>query len=1524
MIERSNELALAVEKYSQYVTPKVVARFGDNRFLENIQAQSSNQSYDKAIESYKPNLYWKFYDNLYTASDEFNNIRVVSDSSGGNNHGTVQGSEGLVFPVGVQPPEMDPENPVAYTQSIFGSGIFAYNDFPFSNASEMKSPPVDDSFLRVSDFDLSSSFDFTYSNFPLETDKQSPYLTSVNLNKWTIVNRKFKIENNTADVLDKYITVSNLPKRLDHALVETGGADGTIVAQLGASPTRLSNGQPLGPSSQFDYAPRDGQGVIIRYKDDDNYIVVFLTSQRQILKIIEYVDGKPAPLTGTAQWSFSGLPIQQMTTSQRLKIVFVGNVLKVYIIRNGVDNFVGVAISATNLQNIGTSHGVAAVLDAARTSAPRWGYLSLETSQSADYSFSGDGAKISADNLNFTFNNKMTLGMAIKFPNFSGQKYFAGFRSSSNFILSFAIENSTLKIFLKGQASESASVVDYLISYTPQTPFTPNNWINIFLTINNNIVTLFVNGQPVGSISDYLDSVLLATINSIEALSYSYNASIDDFFILPEALTESEALRVHKLGSSSASFFDGQSIFNEMQIFNTIEEETFPYISLDGVDELGGSLVVNGEFYLIGDRVEPDDKYFFLSRQKSSSVQSSGEYLFEDDPYIFASFNKIRVNRFTFATGSMLSKIARFTLLYHRYGDPKNEFQELFSDQFEKLDSKFDLHLDNTEIIDEIRIIIHSTISPSSRALIHQLNLYYEEDISDDVISFDFSKVRDNYEATLPVGSTAANNGLLVLNNIHKKYNRCNAESPYYGYIEPETKISIGLTYEIAENVYETIPLGESLFVDSWNISSDAMTAEAAISDWSVILQELTADNGFVFEDIVAGRAARDVVRAAGFPSEKIKYYDSYQRTVLRDRPVAFFRLNDVGGEGGIVDEWAGISGEVVGSPSNIQFRSTPVVEQEKDFEIINESRSLASLYNITAESVGLESAKTRAPNYSVFVDSLVANDSNGSIDPNPYLIVSSNNSGKLSFVNDFSIELCMKPTFIEEGDERSLIAKKDSTNNNYHIYTKKLNNKYIIGASVKTSNGDYNVEHEFDNGLNINYHIVLVKTSNQIKLFVNNVLKATSLLGSVNSFSSSILFFKESSTSLSFNGYLSNVSFYDKALKDYQVNEHYETFSLKRLYVFPYLYFFDSTYWDGLLEFATADVGMFYFNEYNDFIYEYKNAFHEEVIKNHSEVQHYFNYDKNIINSTYISDIQANKIEVEVSPKSKINTAVQSLWRAESGESLAITKLEENISITSNSVRVSNTENPIWPRSGYIKINNEIIKYNNRSINTFTELERGQFETIPAAHNSQTICREVRVYDFTFSEKPAVSIRYPFVIAQIFEGRVDVDKFESTPFGGKVVVSASTSAQNQPSSKSDTSNLVFLEGRNPLTEKEYFFSIAGVSIAEKTSEERVKSESRSFGKKTLRPKQMLIQNRFIQSSAYAKEVADFLITYFGDPVPIIDVDAIGIPFLQLGDLVEIDKMPDLDIDKKLFWIIETSITYDGGVSQSFKLRSKQ
>jgi hypothetical protein len=499
-------------------------------------------------------------------------------------------------------------------------------------------------------------------------------------------------------------------------------------------------------------------------------------------------------------------------------------------------------------------------------------------------------------------------------------------------------------------------------------------------------------------------------------------------------------------------------------------------------------------------------------------------------------------------------------------------------------------------------------------------------------------------------------------------------------------------------------------------------------------------------------------------------------------------------------------------------------------------------------------------------------------------------------------------------------------TIDSYNMRYKLLLQNYSTSATyyITSSNVDIKKSHLI--------HVVKTAGSpNKYELFIDGISAGSitpTLAGSPSAEQAAI-------ETVSNSAYVSNFLYYDYPLTSSQITKHKNAFNVSIVPTYKYLSAAETTYWDAMLNIATADLGMFYIDEYGYFRYEYRNILHETTEDRFQTVQYNLSDEVNIIGGDIATEIQTNKVTVTVSKISTNSNAVSTIWSAPDGESLAATRLTEDLSLSSSYIALENLDDPIWLPSGYVKIDDEIIKYkaifNNK---TLVNLERGAFGTTPSVHTSGARAREARFYSAVYTSSPATIANYPFISEQtgIYgESHIDIDFYYNTSFESQILISAKD--PGDPIHIEDNipyyfkrgdgySNIVILQGTDKFTNLSYNFEITGLNASLSETQDtvnkisnKIDSNIRKFG-----VKELTLQNQFISNKKYAEIVADYILDYYSNPIKILNLEVTGIPQLQLGDLVNITKFDQLGIIDTKFWVIESKISYDGGIKHSLVL----
>ena len=579
--------------------------------------------------------------------------------------------------------------------------------------------------------------------------------------------------------------------------------------------------------------------------------------------------------------------------------------------------------------------------------------------------------------------------------------------------------------------------------------------------------------------------------------------------------------------------------------------------------------------------------------------------------------------------------------------------------------------------------------------------------------------------------------------------------------------------------------------------------------------------------------------------------------------------------------------------------------------------------------------------NYGVYISSPVLNSDTGLVsDPtnksvylqsNSYIRIPNHSSWQLSntsstnYTNEFTIEayvLFNNGTFNTTGEYISCWSNASPTSG-FEFYANSSSNGFKVVTSSNTVTLSSNVSLSTSNFT----HIVVTNKSGAIKYYVNGDLKDTDTANSIVSWSSDLTIGGRGASFTDGTGEVAPSVFrsfkmdefviYNRALSDEQVKNRYIETQIQPITVFPYLYGNNETVKSIADAITLADFGRLYIDEQDYARYEHFYRFFEPSIDQHSVVQANISSDSNLVSADYAVQLQTNKVTVKVAGLASSISGTQPLWRANDPTILTVVELSSNLSNSASSMYVSSTDDPAFPSSGYLKIDNEIIKYNDKTSNQFLSLERGQFATTAASHNANTKVREVRFYDVQFDKAPAYNIKSPFITGILFEdpNTIEIHKAEFGAYGGELIIVASNNVES--------GQYVFAEGTDPLTNKVAFTSIAGVPVVTTEQNSQVKEQKaalddniRKYGLKDL-----VIESQYITDAVHAQKLADFIIAKMSEPVPVLNVQTLAMPKLQLGDRIRISQMNSFDIINADYWVVSHNLSYGDSLSHSLVLR---
>lgn len=985
-----------------------------------------------------------------------------------------------------------------------------------------------------------------------------------------------------------------------------------------------------------------------------------------------------------------------------------------------------------------------------------------------------------------------------------------------------------------------------------------------------------------------------------------FNGDIGEIAVLDTDLTAWEVKALHRsmVSVGTLPYETTDTLFNSGQLINGAKEETFYWAICDAKNKFGYNIGADGAAAAIGDTISASDNYGWMGR-----VKSDGSGVLANE-FAGLRFDPRPVNKVRISTGYEVGGIKDFTLYYI----DEDNVSTSVGGSFTQFQSYVDVTLPDTYQIKELVVQPTSLWNTFDYARIYSIDPIYEVDLSDYVISASIDEIKENLDSTLPIGSTGANALSLLLDNTDLVFNP-HGDSIYAPYIMPDTELFFSLLWELPSGEYEEVKMGDSFYVDTWGVEEGSLTVQPQARDYSKYLQEGTV-NGYLGQNITAGKAIAALMKKVGFPARKIHYYESHADVISNLRPAIWYKFSDTAEDTALVsqdflDHMGLTYGDhnsfplSFGNPSLIPSESL-VVTSNTDRPGVTNTLSFEPKYDAGSTYFGDGGIMSIIPKNVTARNCVILAGADFSMN-------FAFREVKLSYANAQNIILRQRDDFpgTTEGTFRITMEHSPTTGTkSRYLVLSMMDSVSATPNSVRTESN-----YEFGEVLNV----IVTKDGTTYKVWVNGVLEIDETFAGegdvVNPTAMTIPGGDDFGNSAG-NVQMSSFSFFDRVITDAEIDRIITATDIMTVPVFRYLYATDQSYWDAMLEFATADIGMFYFDRNGDFRYDYRDVIHSLAINNDATPVYYLDEDVNIIDGSERVEVQVNKVNVNINSLSSLNTEYASIWQAETGESLCVSTLETSMDANSTVMHITSTDSPLWMTTGLVKVDDEIMTYNGIGGGNLLNLQRGQYGTTPTAHTAGVKAREARYYEVKYTDAPAIAVRYPFLTAEWLYQTAEIDQFYSDHYKSRILVSATESAP------ADT--VVLLEGTNPVTELEYNFRISGVPVKENEgkSDENIEVEARDFAEniRRYRLKEITIDNKFITTKAYASLIAAFILSYYSEPVPLLNLNIHGVPHIQLNDIIEIETYTRLGIENIKYWVIENKIAYDGGIQQSIVL----
>jgi len=196
-------------------------------------------------------------------------------------------------------------------------------------------------------------------------------------------------------------------------------------------------------------------------------------------------------------------------------------------------------------------------------------------------------------------------------------------------------------------------------------------------------------------------------------------------------------------------------------------------------------------------------------------------------------------------------------------------------------------------VITGLRVYVHATQDANDWARINELNAYWIKDISEYVINIDVNEIREQYDGTVPVGTTAANTVSVELDNTESLFNHNEPDSIYAPYIGANNRVEIYYGVDVNQDPnnpnFQYVQMGE-FWTDEWSNEANGLQATFTGRDFSKFLQDEQFAWGRVWTNTNIVTCFRDLLLLLGMPLSRINIDETnlrgYQMLFIKDQQI--------------------------------------------------------------------------------------------------------------------------------------------------------------------------------------------------------------------------------------------------------------------------------------------------------------------------------------------------------------------------------------------------------------------------------------------------------------------------------------------------------------------------------------------------------------------------------------------------------------------------------------------------------------
>jgi len=252
---------------------------------------------------------------------------------------------------------------------------------------------------------------------------------------------------------------------------------------------------------------------------------------------------------------------------------------------------------------------------------------------------------------------------------------------------------------------------------------------------------------------------------------------------------------------------DGElgSYFQPKQMVNGYDRQSFTWAVAGAKDKNGIAIKSDGQWHCMPSDISDDYEYGWWSGSVSTtSVESTyGGYEFNNNPTVTLDFTSRPCNLIRVFTSEYNGQVHtyRLTIRSSDSGVPNPLYTEVVT--MPSGSYYHDHYLPSSighSTINRVELEVISTRNPEDYARIHEVNVVYQTDISDDIIDISTDFTRDLHTTELPIGGSGAGSVRFNINNTNKNYNIFNSSSTYGQYMKKNVKVESTLGWQVVKS----------------------------------------------------------------------------------------------------------------------------------------------------------------------------------------------------------------------------------------------------------------------------------------------------------------------------------------------------------------------------------------------------------------------------------------------------------------------------------------------------------------------------------------------------------------------------------------------------------------------------------------------------------------------------------------------------------------------------------------------------